>query len=74
MKIYDRNGMEFTDAQMSYLTLSVEEKDILVHVTLYKVVNGVTILAETGGEPAPGYQTGNVTVTPSTVKLMGSSR
>ncbi len=72
LKIYDRNGMELTEAQMSYLTFNVDEKDILVHVTLYSVVNGVTVEAETSGEPAPGYQVGKVTVTPSTVSVVGS--
>ncbi len=72
IKIYDRNGMEFTDAQMSYLTLSMDEDDIIVHVTLYRVVSGVTIQAETSGEPAPGYQVGKVTMTPSTVSVVGS--
>lgn len=72
IKIYDRNGMEFTEAQMSYLTFNVDEKDILVHVALYRVVNGVTVEAETSGEPASGYQVGKVTVTPSTVSVVGS--
>lgn len=72
LKIFDRNGMEFTDAQMSYLTFNVDEREVIVHVTLYKVVSGVTIEVETSGEPAPGYQVSRVTVTPSTVSVVGS--
>lgn len=72
IKIYDKNGNEFTEAQMSYLTLNVDAKDILVHVTLYGVVSGVTIRAEASGEPAAGYQVGNVSITPSTISVVGS--
>ncbi len=70
--IFDRNGEELTESQMSYLTLSVDNDDTYVSVDLYKVISGVTVEVETAGTPAEGYQTGIITVTPATISVVGN--
>ena len=69
--IFDRNGEALSESQMSYLTLSVDNDDTAVSVDLYKVVSGVTIEVETAGTPAEGYQVGMITVTPTSISVVG---
>ncbi len=71
LKIYDKNGDELTETQKSYLTLSVAESEIKVHVQLYQVDTDVQISADTYGTPASGYQVGKITLTPSTLQVVG---
>ncbi len=72
VSITDKNGEEITDTQMSYLSMSVNEEEMTVHVTVYAVRSGVTLRVETSGEPASGYSVGNIAVTPSTLSVVGS--
>ena len=72
LHVYDKNGDELGESRMNYLTFSVDESGIRVKVTLYKVVTEVPIYAETYGEPAPGYQVGEITVTPQNISIAGS--
>ncbi len=72
LHVYDKNGDELGESRMKYLSFSVDEEDIRVRVTLYKVVADIPIYAETYGEPYPGYQTGEITVTPQTISIAGS--
>lgn len=72
LHVYDKNGDELNESRMNSLTFSVPENSIRVSVKLSRVVPDVPILAETYGEPAPGYQTGEVTVTPQTISIAGT--
>ena len=69
--IYDRNGDTLSDSQMESLTIGDGNTNAKVRVTLYSVVPDVQIKAEPYGEPAPGYQIGEVTTTPSALKIVG---
>lgn len=71
ISVYDKNGDVLDDLQMSYLNLSVSPGDVKVHVTLYKVLSGVKISAETYGTPAEGYRIGDITETPSEIQVVG---
>ena len=71
LHVYDRNGDELTESQMKSLTFSVNESAVFVDVTLYRILPDVDISAETYGEPAAGYQIGEVTVTPQTISVAG---
>lgn len=70
--VYDKNGDELNDARMKYLTFSINENAIRVQVNLYQVMTDVAIEAETYGEPMPGYQIGEVTLTPQTISIAGT--
>lgn len=71
LHIFDKNGNELTETQMSYLSLNVDPDSIKVHVTLYPVDTGVTIEAETYGKAKEGYQIGNISINPETVSVVG---
>ena len=67
--IYDKNGAQFTDAQLGSLRFSMSSNTISVDVDLWNLVSDVTIAAETGGEVAQGYRVGEVRTTPSVISL-----
>ena len=71
--IFDRNGDALTAAQMESLTIGDGNTTVRVKVTLYSVITDVAIRAETYGSPAPGYQVGDITTTPSTLKVVGDA-
>lgn len=73
IKIYDKNGDQLSDSQMSFLTLSVDESSIKVHTVLYSVDSDVKVTAETYGTPADGYQIGDITLTPNTIQVVGDA-
>ena len=73
LSVYDKNGDELDSTQMSYLTFSVDESEIAVSVTLNQVLSDVEVRAETYGTPAAGYQVGKVSVTPSTLSVVGDA-
>ncbi len=71
LQIFDKNGDELTDSQKSYLTFSVPEEDISVHVSLYRVDTDVQVTVETYGSPSDNYQVGDITLTPSSLQVVG---
>ncbi len=73
VQIYDKNGDELTDIQKSYLTLSSAESEIKVHVNLYQVDSDVQVVAQAYGRPASRYQVGEITLTPSTIQVVGDA-
>ncbi len=73
IQIYDKNGDVLSDEEMSYLTIGTTEDEIAVDVSIYSVMDGVEIAAETYGTPASGYQLGTITLTPSDLSVVGSA-
>jgi YbbR domain-containing protein len=73
LSVYDKNGDVLDNTQMSYLTFSVDESEVAVSVTLNQVLSDVKVRAETYGSPADGYQVGSVSVTPSTLSVVGDA-
>ncbi len=71
--IFDKNGEEFGETDMSYLSFSRTAASISVYVDLYKVVNNVKIVGVTHGEPAPGYEVKGVLATPDTLTIAASN-
>ena len=71
IKVIDKNGEELDDAKMSSLSFSTDESAIRVDVAFYKVQSGVKVKVETSGEPAPGYQIGQIVTTPATISVVG---
>jgi len=71
--VYDKNGEAFGESDLGYLTFSVSEKSLNVHVTLYKVVT-VSVEGETSGTPASGYEVSYVEATPSSLAVVGDSK
>lgn len=73
IKIYDKNGDELSDSQTAFLTFSVDESKIKVHTVLYSVDSDVKVTAKTYGNPARGYEAGDITLTPSTISVVGDA-
>ncbi len=71
VRIYDKNGDMLDDSQMKYLTPATPYENIEVFVKLFKVLADVPITAETYGTPGRGYTVGEISVTPSTISLVG---
>ena len=79
IRIFDRNGSEFTESQLSRLEIKDNEGNVLtdrvltVSVQLWKIRADVPIRVLTDGEPAEGYHVKEVTTVPQTVSLAGTS-
>ena len=71
--VYDKNGAQLTETQMSYLRFEDDQKTVDVYVTIYRVVSDVRLtLAGYNGRPADGYQVAQITLTPSTIAVAGN--
>ena len=69
--IYDKNGSELTDSQLSYLKFNTDQARVAVDIRLYRVVEGIELEAEGWiGSPKSGYQVLSTTVTPATVSVV----
>ena len=69
--VIDKNGEELDDTKMSSLSFSTDKSAIRVDVTFYKVQSGVKVKVETSGEPAAGYQIGEIVTTPTAISVVG---
>ena len=78
LRVFDKNGAQLTDSQMSRLEFKdssgafLTEGTVNVRVTIWKVRSDVIIRAETSGEPAEGYQITKMELIPSTTSLAGT--
>ena len=66
--IYDKNGTQLTDAQMSYLNVP----KVTVTAKLWRVRSNIQIIGDYTGEPAEGYQVESVVTVPNVLSLAGS--
>lgn len=66
--IYDKNGTQFTETQMSYLNVS----KVMVTAKLWKVRSNIRIVGDYTGEPAEGYQVESVVTVPDVISIAGS--
>lgn len=66
--IYDKNGTQLTEAQMSYLNVS----KVSVTAKLWKVRSDIRIIGDYTGDPAEGYQVESVVTVPDVISLAGS--
>jgi len=79
LRIYDKNGAEFTDTQVSRLELKDSEGNELtdgrveVKIAMWEVDSDVTIEAATEGRPAAGYSIAGITTLPATISVAGTS-
>lgn len=73
LHIYDKNGDELSDTQMSYLNLQdIENNKVDVYVDLWRVQPDIAIRADYSGSPAAGYQVSSVSTVPNTISLAGT--
>ncbi len=78
LKIYDKNGDLFTDAQMSNLEFKDESGNVLdnhtveVKVDLWKIRTDVPIRVQTTGAPAWGYRVSDIKTIPETISVAGT--
>ncbi len=78
LKIYDKNGDLFTDAQLSNLEFKDENGNILtnhtveVKIDLWKIRTDVPIRVQTTGAPAWGYRVSEINTIPETISVAGT--
>lgn len=66
--IYDKNGTQLSDVQMSYLNVP----KVTVTARLWRVRSNIQIIGDYVGEPAEGYQVESVVTVPNVISLAGS--
>lgn len=78
LKVYDKNGDELTDAQMSSLEFKdatgtvIKNHTVKVYVDFWKVRTDVPIKVQTAGTPAWGYRVSSIKTIPETISVVGS--
>ena len=78
LKIYDKNGDTFTDAQLASLEFKDENGNVLtnhtveVQVDLWRIRTDVPIRVQTTGNPAWGYRVSGITTIPETISVAGT--
>ena len=78
LKIYDKNGDTFTDAQLASLEFKDENGNVLtnhtveVQVDLWRIRTDVPIRVQTTGSPAWGYRVSGITTIPETISVAGT--
>ncbi len=78
LKIYDKNGDLFTDAQMANLEFKDENGNVLtnhvveVKIDLWKIRTDVPIRVQTTGAPAWGYRVSEIKTIPETISVAGT--
>ena len=78
LKIYDKNGDTFTDAQLASLEFKDESGNVLLNhtvevlVDLWRVRTDLPIRVQTTGSPAWGYRVRGITTIPETISVAGT--
>lgn len=73
LKVYDKNGVEFTPESMGYLRYDIgQNAQVQATVDLWKKLRGVKVKVDVTGEPAWGYQIGEITTSPSEITMVGT--
>lgn len=78
LKVYDKNGSELTDSQMSNLEFKDSDGAVLtdrvvqVNVKMWKVQTDISIEVKTTGVPKFGYQVVDIETIPVTISLVGT--
>ena len=72
LKVYDKNGTEFSDASLKNLKFLNSDSDITVDVDLWSVVNGVELSVEPQGTVANGYSIADISTTPEVISVAGT--
>ena len=78
LRVTDRNGSEFTDAQMRRLEFKdasgalLDNHQVAVFVELWYVRNEMPLKVNTTGTPAEGYQISGISTIPQSVTVIGT--
>ena len=78
LKIYDKNGDTFTDAQLASLEFKDENGNVLVNhtvevlVDLWRIRTDLPIRVQTEGSPAWGYRVSGISTIPETISVAGT--
>ncbi len=78
LRIIDKDGVDFTTAQMSRLQIKdsdgvlLSENAVMVDLSLWEVAGGIPLEVEVTGTPADGYRYTGMTMVPSSVNLVGT--
>ena len=72
LKVFDKNGSEFSDASLNNLKFLNSDKDITVDVDLWSVVTGIGLEVEPQGDVAEGYSIADISTTPEVISVAGT--
>ena len=78
LKIYDKNGDLFTDAQLASLEFKDESGNVLTNhmvevlVDLWRIRTDIPLRVQTAGSPAWGYRVSGITTIPETISVAGT--
>ena len=72
LKIIDKNQEELKPRQMGYLKFYNTDQSVSVAVDLWKVKNDIKLNAGYVGYPADGYKVEKITLTPSSLTVVGT--
>ena len=78
LKIYDKNGDTFTEAQLASLEFKDENGNVLANhtvevlVDLWRIVTDIPLRVQTTGSPAWGYRVSDITTIPETISVAGT--
>ncbi len=78
LKIYDKNGDQFTDAQMASLEFKDESGNVLTNhtvevlVDLWRIRTDIPLRVQTVGSPAWGYRVSGILTIPETISIAGT--
>ena len=78
LKIFDKNGDTFTDAQLASLEFKDENGNVLTNHTvevqadLWRIRTDLPIRVQTMGSPAWGYRVTGITTIPETISVAGT--
>ncbi len=79
LRVYDKNGSQFTETQLSSLEFKDEMGSVLanhtvnVSVDLWKIKTDVPIVVETSGSPAWGFNVTRISTIPETISVAGTA-
>ena len=78
LRVVDKNGADFTEAQLSRLEFKdsagnvLSDRQVLVSVELWKVVPEIAVRVQTTGSTKIGYRVAQITTIPQTITLVGT--
>ncbi len=78
LKVRDKNGDTLTESQMQRLQIKdsdgvlLSNNEVMVDITLWKVMEDIPVQIKTSGKPASGYRIAKISTVPVTVNLVGT--
>lgn len=78
LRVYDKNGAQLTESQMSTLEFKdtsgvvLKDRSVDVNVSMWKIQTDIEVYVKTTGVPAFGYRVAGIDTVPVTISLAGT--